>query len=80
MFKDIFVRRIENVSAIIFVSYNISEHSKKKIDYFSKGQFSLPSCFRVEDAKESVGIVKSPSIASYMQMQTLPQHLEEVSL
>uniref|UniRef100_A0A8C0C6X3 Ciliogenesis and planar polarity effector 1 n=1 Tax=Balaenoptera musculus TaxID=9771 RepID=A0A8C0C6X3_BALMU len=32
-----------------------------------------------EDAKESVGIVKSPSIASYMQMQTLPQHLEEHS-
>ena len=43
--------------------------------------FQKVCVFPIEDAKEvAKEPVESPNIAVYMQMQTLPQHLEEVSM
>ncbi|XP_057395747.1 ciliogenesis and planar polarity effector 1 isoform X9 [Balaenoptera acutorostrata] len=56
---------------------DIEEHLLE-VEAFTQEEMDIYPSDYEEDAKESVGIVKSPSIASYMQMQTLPQHLEEL--
>ncbi|XP_059948800.1 ciliogenesis and planar polarity effector 1 isoform X6 [Mesoplodon densirostris] len=55
------------------------EEDLLEVETFTQEEMDIYSSDYEESAKESVGIVKSPSIASYMQMQTLPQHLEEHS-
>ncbi|TKC50332.1 hypothetical protein EI555_001993, partial [Monodon monoceros] len=55
------------------------EEDLLEVETFAQEEMDIYPSDYEEDAKESVGIVKSPSIASYMQMQTLPQHLEEHS-
>ncbi|XP_022454763.2 ciliogenesis and planar polarity effector 1 isoform X2 [Delphinapterus leucas] len=56
-----------------------TEEDLLEVETFAQEEMDIYPSDYEEDAKESVGIVKSPSIASYMQMQTLPQHLEEHS-
>ncbi|XP_028348654.1 ciliogenesis and planar polarity effector 1 isoform X6 [Physeter macrocephalus] len=55
------------------------EEDVLEVETFTQEEMDIYPSDYEEDAKESVAIVESPSITSYMQMETLPQHLEEHS-